>query len=48
MIVISFIIGCLFGWYIGYRIYTPERTQINKRGSKNNIQIGTINWKEEE
>lgn len=48
MIIISFIFGCLFGWYIGYRIYTPERTQINKRGSTGNIQIGTINWKDEE
>ena len=47
MIIIAFIIGCLFGWYIGYRLYTPERTQINKRGSTG-IQIGSINWKEEE
>ena len=47
MIIISFIIGCLFGWYIAYRIYTPTRTQINKKGSTG-IQIGTINLEEEE
>lgn len=47
MIIISFIIGCLFGWYIGYRLYTHERTQINKKGSTG-IQIGSINLKEEE
>lgn len=46
MIFISYIIGFSLGWYVAYRIYTPKRTQINKKGSKNNIQIGTINWKD--
>lgn len=47
MIIISFIIGFSLGWYVAYRIYTPERTQINKKGSTG-IQIGSINWKDEE
>lgn len=47
MIFISYIVGFLLGWYIAYKKYTPERTQINKKGSTG-IQIGTINWKEEE
>lgn len=47
MIIIAFIFGCLFGWYICYRIYTPERIQINKKGSTGNVQIGSVYIKEE-
>ena len=46
MIVISFIIGCLLGWYIAYKTYAKTRVQINKPYSQGNIQIGSINYKD--
>lgn len=46
MFIISFIIGCLFGWYIAYKKYAKTRVQINKPYSQGNIQIGSINVKD--
>lgn len=46
MFIISFIIGCLMGWYIAYKKYTKLRVQINKPYSQGNIQIGSINGRD--
>jgi len=43
MIVISYLIGFVLGWFVAYKTYKKQNVQINKKCSKDNIQIGRIN-----